>query len=119
MVLDTPATFFMLLSQAAQRGRKFTVATNSKGEAHLIMNYLHQNWPELKTKLYTSETGGKEKKAIGECNKTWLQYHVVVYTPALGCGVDFHELHFDYMFVYGICNSNTARDLKQMVGRVR
>src|SRR6185437_294261 len=44
-----------------------------------------------------------------------------IYTPLVGCGVDFNppEPYFDCLMVYGVTTSCPAREMMQMTGRAR
>ena len=113
--------WFQRLFEAVQRGERIAVPTNSKRTAKAIRRRLIDKGivEESKILLVCSESTKEERDLLKDCNTAFLRYDVLIYTPTIGPGVDFHVFHFDHIFAYGVRNSNTATDFAQGIGRIR
>jgi hypothetical protein len=108
------------------------VASNSKGFAHAFVALVLDRADILQA------TGGEgdftredvliidrdipeaHKRQVKECNTAWLRYRLVVCTPTVGAGIDFHiPNYFHSTFVYATDLSTTPREVNQQRGRVR
>lgn len=49
----------------------------------------------------------------------WKRYQVVMYTSTITVGLDFNVPYFDCQFIFGNSFTNTVREIKQMMGRIR
>lgn len=68
----------------------------------------------------TGKSSPKEKKMLNNCNKLFRDYQVVIVTSTITVGIDFNVPYFDKIFVFAENNTSvTARDVMQMMGRIR
>jgi hypothetical protein len=104
-----------------RKHKKVAVPTNSNKIAKQIQNEIAKAFPDAKVLLYNSEGDDKVNRDVGHCNEIWPEYDVVIYTPTIGCGVDFCAKHFDVVCGFGVNSnrSNTAREFLQQIGRIR
>ena len=109
------------LYDTVRRGGRIAVSTNSKRTAKAIKdNLIRMNLvTEDRVLLICSESTKEEKDLLKDCNTNFPRFDVLIYTPSIGPGVDFHEEHFDHLFAYGVRNSNTATDFVQGISRIR
>ena len=69
--------------------------------------------------IHTRNTSDKNKKTLKNVNDEWIKYQVILFSPTITIGVDFNVKYFDYIFAMINQQSTTARNLLQMLGRVR
>lgn len=121
--LGSPGAFYLVLEYVLQMGYKVVIATNSLAEARTMEHEIGSLFRDssLKVRLYSGESSAAQKRELARCNEYWCAYDVVIYTPVVGCGVDFNPLepYFDVLMVYGTTTSCPAREMMQMSGRVR
>jgi hypothetical protein len=106
-----------VLCHLLEEGKRIAIPCNHKEEAKRIAHWLKEKYPHLKIKTLTSESSDADKKA--DCNTFWTQFDILIYTPTIGCGVDFQPHHFHHVMPYGITTSNPAREFEQQIGRIR
>ena len=67
-----------------------------------------------------SESSKRDKEALSNVNKEWLDKIFLAFSPLVGVGVNFSVLnHFDKMYGYAVGSSETVRVFLQMMGRIR
>ena len=106
------------IKECLDKGERIAVSFGSKEDAKLLYTKLNQEYPELKLRLYTADTND-EPEEISNVNEAWLKFDGLIYSPVIGAGISFDVEHFDRCFVFGSSLGCTARDLKQMIGRIR
>ena len=114
-------TWYTRLFDVLHRGEKVAIPINSKRTAKAIRDTLIKKNlvdPE-KVLLICSESTKEERDLLKDCNAAFLRYDVIIYTPSIGPGVDFHQEHFHHIFAFGVRNSNTATDFVQGISRIR
>ena len=109
------------------------VASNSKAFAHALMALVLQHAEKRRLAgaggagfsrgdvlLVDRDIPEADKRLVRECNTHWLQYKLVICTPTVGAGIDFHVPgYFHTTFVYATDWSTTPREVNQQRGRVR
>lgn len=101
-----------------QQGKRVVIAwTASLKQVKALHFILKTAFPDKKIGIYTSETGNRDD--FKNVNDVWIQYDILIYTPAVSAGVSFTAEHFDK--IYGIFSSKTcnANSNLQMLRRVR
>ena len=114
-------TWYNRLYGVLQKGEKVAVPINSKRTAKAIRDTIVKKNlvnPE-RILLICSESTKEERDLLKDCNAAFLQYDVIIYTPSIGPGVDFHQDHFHHIFAFGVRCSNTATDFVQGISRIR
>jgi hypothetical protein len=70
--------------------------------------------------MHTSKSDDKIKQAMkDDLNELWENADILLYSPTISAGVSFDKTHFDLLFVILSQKSCHARDLIQMMCRVR
>ena len=60
-----------------------------------------------------------QHEILSDVNQNWINYQVVMYTSCISEGIDFHQDHFEWQFVFAHSMVNHVRQIKQMIGRIR
>ena len=74
---------------------------------------------EISHRMYSGESDANVRHDLTDVNTNWKKYQVILYTTTITVGINFEELHFDRLFVYGSCVSSPVRDIFQATMRVR
>lgn len=111
------------------QGRRVYLASNSRVFAHTFKALVvaavaripgGRRLEESDVLLIDRNVSEAQKRLVCECNSTWLVYRLVICTPTVGAGIDFHvRNHFHATFVYATDRSTTPREVNQQRGRVR
>jgi hypothetical protein len=103
-----------------KKGKKIAIPTNSKSKATILRKKIIEGGiPEDKILWFDSDSPKEIRRMLRDCNRFFVEYTVLIYTPTVSVSNDFHLEHFDYIFAYGINMSNTAREFVQGIGRIR
>ena len=105
--------------EALENKRNIVIPTMSAGYANQIYKAITAKYPELKVALYTTTSGGEDKKKLNNVDEYWNTLNVLIYSPTISAGVSFDKQHFDMMFGVICSRSCCARDYHQMLRRVR
>lgn len=126
--LNSLSAFFDKACELLFQKKPVYLATNSRGFAHafralVIARARVQNEAALCEEdvlLIDKDVPESEKRGVRQCNTDWLKYKLVICTPTVGAGIDFHVPgHFHATFVYATDKSTTPREVNQQRGRVR
>jgi hypothetical protein len=108
------------LLNAIKEGHRIAMPISSLKIANETKAIIQEKYPELRIKLYSSETSIAEKKEhFANVKLYWSQYDVILYTPTISAGVSFEEKHFTKIFAYFTDKSCPVETCIQMLGRVR
>lgn len=108
------------LLTAIKEGHRIAMPISSLKIANETKAIIAEKYPELRVKLYSSETSIAEKKEhFANVKLYWSQYDVILYTPTISAGVSFEEKHFTKIFAYFTDKSCPVETCIQMLGRVR
>lgn len=103
------------LVQYVNDGKKVYVGSDSKA----MTDQLEERFKSYKkVKVYNSDTDDESKKALGDVNKVWKEYDIVICSPTILYGVDFNQKHFDYIFGFYQATIE-ASSVYQQLNRVR
>lgn len=117
---DGNSAFSSTLLDHYKRKVKFCVVSNSRAIINTISKLLEPHaMPDCKYTVYTGDCTADDRIEISDCNTTWLNYHVVMWTPVISSGVDFNVEHFETMFICIVNNSSPVREALQQANRVR
>lgn len=111
--------------KAIESGGTHYVATNSREKAKHLQELVTSKFPELKTRLVTSEqaTDPETQQFIANIKTEVLDYGLVLASPSLGTGVDItfpeNEQKIDTVFGFFYSGVNSHYDLDQQICRVR
>lgn len=85
------------------------------------MNEEKNDDEKIKVCIHTKDSPDSQKEELKDVNAYWSQFQVVLYSPTIECGIDFHEEHFDkvYCIIKNGKNTCSQRSLLQMIGRIR
>lgn len=106
---------------AIEARQNIFVVSNAKVEVESLAQLIEQRYPGTKVLVYTGASPNALKRTVSNCNLSWLEYQVVMWTPVISAGVNFNppNIHFNRGFVYASDQSSCARDILQQAGRVR
>lgn len=109
------------LIELLEDGKRVAIAVNDKAVADKLYAFLQHRFPDKRLQEYSRDSSGRDRKEVADCNTLWLELDILIYTPTIGCGVDFNppDPHFDVLFAYGTATANSAREFKQQLGRIR
>jgi hypothetical protein len=107
--------------EALTDGHRIAIPMSSLKKANELERVIRGKFPNLRIKLYSSETRSSEKKVhLGDVNTYWSQYDVLIYTPTISAGVSFEVVgHFAKVFGYFTDKSCPVETCIQMLGRIR
>jgi hypothetical protein len=112
--------FIKILDDLIKDGNKIVIPINSLKRAKIIYKYIITKYPNIKIKIYSSETDDYIKQSdLSDVNTYWCLYDVIMYTPCITAGISFEMDHFDYLFGYFTNQSCDIYSLYQMLYRVR
>ena len=115
------ADWYQQIRMALQSGKNIAIANGSSElGVKYLMHFLTQECgiPEEQIRFYHGK-GDDYPEELRDVNSSWTQFRVLMYTSTINVGVDFVREHYDVMFVYLTNQSVHAREMKQMMGRVR
>jgi len=102
-------------------GLKLFIACSYKSNVNGLEAIIKAHFPHKNVLTYTADNTLEElqKTSIQDVNLHWTQCDVVIISPTITNGIDFHEVHFDRVYSFVDPRGPSHRDLKQMIGRVR
>jgi len=115
------ADWYQQIRLALQSGKNIAIANGSSelGVKYLMHFLINEcGIPEEQIRFYHGK-GDDYPEELRDVNSSWTQFRVLMYTSTINVGVDFIKEHYDVMFVYLTNQSVHAREMKQMMGRVR
>lgn len=128
VVYECKYDFTQMVFEHLRDGKRVVVASMSKSYTNRLYDALVKEFGGDAdigiAKVNADHEGGKAHHAPGfvvDNTTTWKTLRCLIYSPSIGAGVSFEELHFDVMFIYGyVCKQTpTAADVLQMMHRVR
>lgn len=102
---------------SANYGRKLALHLQEKGVNYAF--YFREQTLNKALTILQEEYDGQDINRLATVNDLWVRYQVVIFTSTITVGIDFNISHFHVQFVFGTYLSNNAREVKQMMGRVR
>lgn len=116
-IINTTHEFNTNLVDVLKRGKKVFLVSNKSSKSIQAITRIASRY--CRAKSYTSVNKNEQKKAFLDINKTWSSYDFVAISPTITAGVDYTDVHFDYLFI-DCCNMTCdVHSLRQMLGRVR
>lgn len=106
------------IEKKISEGKKIYIICDLKKNADARYTLLTQKYPDLKIFLITSEANNSIDVFIN-CNEIFVQYDVVIVSPAAGPGFSFTRDHFDCIFAHFTGLSVPGSNGNQMMNRVR
>lgn len=117
--------WYIKIQEALARGQNIVCPVASSEEGDLIHRWVTERCgiPEDAVRFYR-QSGDDYAEELEDVETHWRRFQVLIYTSTINVGIDFSEeahaiKHYDVMFVYTSTRSNTVREIKQMMGRVR
>jgi len=109
-----------MIKQDLQNNKKIVVITQSlmKG-TKLIDTTLKEELKNKEYKFYSSRTKTEDKCKLINVNDEWTKLNLLQYTSSIDSGIDFNKEHYDKMYILCSLNTNSARAVIQMSGRIR
>lgn len=97
-------TWINALVTTLRKGLNCAVASMSATKLHILKRHLVENGvlKEEDILIYGSHTNDAVKRQVRNVNNYWVQYRLVMWSPAVEAGVDFNVDHFHGMFVISI-----------------
>ena len=119
--IQTEIAFYRRLRTLLEKGERVVIPVNLKVSALAIERFIKTHYPDREVLTYHALTDAEQKAKSAYCNREWIKYDVVIYTPTIVYGVDFNppEPHFHCILAWGVRVSNPVREFTQMLGRVR
>ena len=108
--------FYTKITESQAKQETISVVTTSYKEGKYIESFC--GFMKENSRFYAAEENDLPDE-IKNINETVKQLKVLMYTSTISSGVNIHIKQFDKMFVYITPKSNHARDIKQMIGRIR
>ena len=106
------AHFVAYCMKLLKKGKKIVVPTNSSKAGEKLFYKIKKELPKLNVGLVTSDT---DEISVSE----WGQYDCFIYSPTIGAGISFNDIHFDILVSYFSNRSCNAEFCSQMLNRVR
>ena len=117
--------WYIKIQEALTKGQNIVCPVASSEEGDLIYRWVTERCgiPDDAVRFYR-QSGDDYSEELEDVEKYWRGFRVLIYTSTINVGIDFSEVehlikHYDVMFVYTSSRSNTIREIKQMMGRVR
>ena len=117
--------WYIKIQEALAKGQNIVCPVASSEEGDLIYRWVTERCgiPDELIRFYR-QSGDDYSKELEDVETHWRKFRVLIYTSTINVGIDFSEVehlikHYDVMFVYTTVKSNTIREIKQMMGRVR
>lgn len=117
--------WYMKISESLSKGQNIVCPVASSEEGDLIYRWVTERCgiPDEYVRFYR-QSGDDYAEELHDVETHWRNFRVLIYTSTINVGIDFSEVehpikHYDVMFVYTSIKSNTVREIKQMMGRVR
>ena len=104
------------IENQVKEGLKFCIITMSANEGKKI-ELKYKDFK--KTVIHTSKSDDSLKKQLTNVNEFWGDSDIIIYSPAVGAGVDYTKEDVDYIHVILSTNSCSQRELYQMINRIR
>jgi hypothetical protein len=99
---------------------RVAIPISSLADAKVLYGIIAERRPELRIRMYTSETPAKEKNEhFRDVDNYWALYDVLIYTPTVSAGVSFEVKHYSKIFGYFSDQSCPVETCSQMMGRIR
>ena len=109
-----------LLYSCLDADERLAIPISSISEAKVLVKNIESKYPDMKVKIYSSETSPAEKNThFANVDHYWSQFHVLVYTPTVSAGVSYEVKHFDKVFGYFTDQTCPVETCQQMIGRIR
>lgn len=106
------------LDRHIAEGKKIFISTDSKDFSDKLYKHINIKYPKLKVGLYNSDTDDELKLNIGNVNKTWMEFDIVIISPTITFGVNMSAVYFDYVYAF-YQTTIPARSVYQQLRRVR
>jgi hypothetical protein len=117
LVYKNEVTWHNYLLHTLQRGDNVYMASNSKKR---INGWAKQAVDRgISHRAYTSNTPQRDKLEVSQCNTTWLDYQLVMFSPVISAGLDMSQEHFHLGTGWFSNSSAVPRECLQQLGRVR
>ena len=117
--------WYIKIQESLARGQNIVCPVASSEEGDLIYRWVTERCgiPDDLIRFYR-QSGDDHSEELEDVETHWRKFRVLIYTSTINVGIDFSEVehlikHYDVMFVYTTVKSNTIREIKQMMGRVR
>lgn len=108
--------FYYKIIESKMNNEKIIIVTSNYTEGKIIENYC--GFQGNKHRYYSAEEDNLPEE-IKNINNIVSQLDSLIYISTLSNGVNININHFDKIFVFIVAKSNCARELKQMIGRIR
>jgi late competence protein required for DNA uptake (superfamily II DNA/RNA helicase) len=109
----------MMAQKLNDENKNIVIIVGSKGEGEFLVNEYIKNWLPPESYRFYHADGDDYLEEVRDVNTAWSRLRLLMYTSTISNGIDFTAHHFDTMFVFGSAGSNSVREVKQMMGRVR
>ena len=94
MVITSRRNYYeKCIFEALENKRNIVIPTMSAGYANQIYKAITAKYPELKVALYTTTSGGEDKKKFKHVDEYWNNLNVLIYSPTISAGVSFDKQH--------------------------
>ena len=111
--------FYDRIKESLQNGERIVFMSNTRDKLSAYEKLINRDFPNCNVQSYTALSREEEKKELKDVNRSWLQYHVVMYSPTITAGISFEQKHFDKVFCFFSNMSCSVLSCMQMMGRVR
>ena len=102
-------------------GKKIFIVCSTKTDVQIITQFIQTYIAHITVLTHDADNASDnlQQHIFNDVNHHWSQHDVVIISPTITNGVDFRIEHFDKCFAIINAHSCVARDIKQMIGRVR
>lgn len=110
---------FVKMLTDLKEGKKIFFCSGSKEITNNLQEIIYNTFGhDFRAVTYNSDKGCEYFTNI-DVNKEWSEMSYVGITSSISNGIDFHESHFDAIYLYASSMTNCVREYKQMINRVR
>jgi hypothetical protein len=105
-----------MIDEFIKKGKNIVIVTPSLKFGRKIERILIEN--KINYRFYNGEDNTYNNELLN-VKENWTKFQVLMFTGKICNGIDFHEPHYEALFVFGNNNIGTVDDLKQQIGRIR
>jgi len=122
---DTSVTIIRKVDQPAMiltdlmNGRRIVLCSNVKKYARSIAEYVREQLPDKRVKIYTGDDSAALKAEQKDVNTHWSELDLLIYTSTITVGCSFEREWYDRVYGYFTDKTNSVRSCIQMLGRIR
>lgn len=116
------SNYYSRISRDINEGKNVCVVSTSRDHGLQLRDMLQKDFPNIadQIKFIYGQCDKSLKDQLGDVNSNWVDYKVLIYNTVIAQGVNFDvKDHFHSIYVYVTGHLCSAKEIMQMIGRIR